>query len=160
MQPTRNDMAEFFRLALNAQLSDVTSAVRWAESIVAADATPHIAFIELCISAAQPVSTILSLLADVPGDRTADLPVKMLLGHAFRLLESKAFPEQLLLPLYQLSRIEMFPDEVEYELDRLDDAYYLALDRTYGTMADVAQKFSKFLANYERYAPDIPLKPK
>jgi hypothetical protein len=157
MQPTRKDMAEFLRLSLVAGLCKPSTAAAWADTIVAAEQSPHIAFIELCIAGSQPASAVEALLADVPGQTTPELPVRMLLGHSARLIAATEFPpEQVLLRLYHLSRIESFPESIYLELNCLEDDYSLVRDGVYGTFAEIAQHIITFLNEYEPYAPDIP----
>jgi hypothetical protein len=153
--PTRKDMAEFFRFGLLAGLCEPSTVARWAESIVAADELPHIAFIELCIAGSQPASHVQALLHDVPGDPTPELATRMLLGHASGLISSHAFaPEQILLRLYGIATRETFPERVWSELVSLEDGLSLARDGVYGTLPEVATGIIEFLGNYAAYAPD------
>jgi hypothetical protein len=153
--PTRKDMAEFFRLCLLTGLCETATIAQWADSVVATDASPHIAFIELCISASQSASAVVTLLGDVPGPTTPGLPVQMLLGHASRLVAERAFaPEQLLLRLYAISNHENFPDRICDRLVGLEDDYALARDGVYGTLAEVGRDTASLLKEYEQYAPD------
>lgn len=148
-------MAEFFRLGLLIGLCEPATAVRWADSIVAAEPSPHSAFIELCIASSQPVNTVITLLDDVPGQATPDLPARMLLGHASRLLSTRSFtPEQILLRLERNRR--SFPDSLEPRLDHLDTAYYLVCDGSFGTLEGIRHDIATFLREYESYAPDEP----
>ncbi|MGC3992128.1 MAG: hypothetical protein QM796_21030 [Chthoniobacteraceae bacterium] len=157
MQPNRKDMAEFFRLSLHAGICTPATVVQWADRIVAADASPHIAFIELCMSAFQPASAVGTLLGDVPGQATADLSVQMLLGYAARLIAERTFaPEELLLRLYRLAGSE-FPGSIYFELVGLESAYICARDGVFGTVAEVMEDFATFLANHVRYAPDLSM---
>jgi hypothetical protein len=154
-QPTRKDTAEFFRLSLLAGLCEPSSVARWADSIVAAERSPHIAFIELCIAASQPASSVQTLLDDVPGQATPELPVRMLLGYSSRLVSARAFtPEQLLLRLYGIASLETFPERIYFQLVTLEDDYSLVRDGVYGTLAEVTQDITTFLNEYEQYAPD------
>ena len=154
-QPSRKDMAEFFRLGLLAGLCGSPFVARWADSIVAAEPSPHIAFIELCIAGSQPASTVETLLADVPGQVTPDLPVHMLLGFSSRLISAHAFtPVELLLRLYRISSLETFPERIYFEFVRQEDAISLARDEVYGTLPEVAHHITEFLRAFEPYAPD------
>jgi hypothetical protein len=137
VQPTRKDIAEFFRLGLLAGVCEPALVAQWAESIVAADLHPHIAFIELCISGSQSTGIIQRLLADVPNQATPDLPVRMLLGHASRLVATHIFsPEELLLRLYRIANLETFPEHIYFEFVRLEDDLSLAQDRAYTVSQD------------------------
>lgn len=79
----------------------------------------------------------------------------MLMGHASRLIAERTFPpEQLLLRLYRLARAESFPEGIYFEFVRLEDDYFCARDGVFGTVAEVAQDFSTFLADCAPYAPD------
>ena len=154
-QPTPKDMAEFFRLSLLAGLCKPSAVARWADSIVANEQSPHIAFIELCIASSQPASCVRTLLGDVPGEATPELPAWMLLGHSSRLVSSHAFtPEQLLLRLYGIASLETFPKSIYFQLIRLEDEYSLVRDGVYGTLAELAEDITTFLNEYEPYAPD------
>ena len=154
-KPTRKDIAEFYRLGLLVGLCEPSSVALWADSIVAAEQSPHIAFIELCCGGSQPASAVQTLLADVPGQVTDGLPAHMLLGHASRLVTSRSFtPEQLMRRLYGISSLETFPERIYDELVRFDDEYSLARDGAYGTLAEADHDFSTFLADYDSYAPN------
>ena len=153
-EPSRKDMGEFFRLGLLAGLCEPSDVARWADTIVASERSPHIAFIELCIAASQSASSVQSLLHEVPGQATPDLPFLMLLGHSARLLAAHTYsPKQLLLRLYRLARVEL-PESIYLELVGLEDAYSLVRDGVYGTLAEIAQHITAFLNEYESYAPD------
>jgi hypothetical protein len=153
--PARKDIAEFFRLGLVAGICEPSSIARWADSIVAAEPSPHIAFIELCVAGSQPASSVQTLLGAVPGQTTRDLPFRMLLGHSSRLLAAHNFTaEQLLLRLYDLARLESLHEGIYGDLSGFEDELSLARDGVFGTVADVAQHFTRFLADYEPYAPD------
>jgi len=118
-QPTRKDMAEFFRLGLLAGRCEPPAVARWEDSIVAVESSPHIAFIELCIAASQPASSVQTLLDDVPGQATPELPARMLLGFSSRLAASHTFTsEQLLLRLYGIASLETFPERIFSRGDR------------------------------------------
>ena len=58
--PTHKDIAEFFRLALLTGLCAPAAAAQWADTIVSAEESPDIAFIELCCAGDQPVSALLT----------------------------------------------------------------------------------------------------
>jgi hypothetical protein len=153
-QPTRKDMAEFFRLSLLAGLCEPSSVASWADSVVASEESPHIAFIELCIGCSQPISTVQTLLGDIPGRPTPDLPVHMLLGHASRLAASLSFSaEELLLRLYRISSLEAFPQSLHFDISGFEDELSLARDGIYSTPSEVARDFVAFLLDYEPYAP-------
>jgi hypothetical protein len=147
-------MAEFFRLSLLAGFSEPSVVTRWADSIVAAERSPHIAFIELCIAGSQPASTVQTLLDDVPGEPTPDLAVHMLLGHAGHLAASHVFTaEEILLRLYRISSLEAFPQSLHFDISGFEDELSLARDGIYSTPSEVAQDFVTFLADYRPYAP-------
>lgn len=153
MEPTRKDMAEFFRLSLLAGFGEPAEVIRWADSIVGAEASPHIAFIELCIAVAQPTGRLGDLLHEVPGQVTPELPVRMLLGAAARFISAHAADsERMLLRLYRVAGLEHFPERIYFQLVSLEDAYALARDGVYGTLAEVRQDFAAFLQEYEPYA--------
>lgn len=157
-KPTRKDIAEFFRLGLLARLCQPSAVVSWADSIVVAEPRPHIAFIELCIAGSQPLSCIVTLLADVPGRGAPELSARMLLGHAWRLVTAGILTaEEVLFRLYRFSRMEDgFPEDVHFTLSGYEDAFCLAEDEVHGSVADVEQGFLGFLADYKAYVPDIP----
>ena len=154
-QPTRKDIADFFRLGLLVGFCTPSEVAQWADRIVAAEASPHIAFIELCVSGSQPASTVQTLLGDVPGEATPDLAPHILLGHSYRLITSHAISaERALRLLYPLSCGESFSEDIRFTLSAYDDELSLAHQGVYRTVADVIQQFITFLADYESYAPD------
>ena len=154
-EPSRKDIAEFFRLGLVARICEPSSIARWADSIVAAEPSSHIAFIELCLAGSQPASSVQTLLDAVPGQATPDLPFQMLLGHSSRLLTANIFTaEQLLRRLYGLVRLEAPEEDIYWKLSGFEDELSLARDGVFGTVADAAQHIADFLTDYEQYAPD------
>ncbi len=156
-EPTHADIAAFLRFGLLTGFYDVSAVVNWAYDIAASEPDPHLAFLELCLSGSEPRSTVLSLLTHVPGAVTPDLAVHMLLGHACRLLKSRAVPaEQILLRVYGVASLNTFPDAIYFKLMGLEDDYSLVRDGIHGTLAEVADDIATFLADYESYAPDIP----
>ncbi len=156
--PGHKDTAEFFRLSLVAGLCDVSAVIPWADSVVSAEASPHIAMIELCCCGSQPLSTVQTLLSEIPGVVTPGLPVEMLLGFASHLVETGTVePEQLLLRLHRMISLEDFPDSISSQLDILEDGYYLAQDSVWGTVPEVLSDFSAFLKGYEQHAPAFVL---
>ncbi|EDY16729.1 hypothetical protein CfE428DRAFT_5692 [Chthoniobacter flavus Ellin428] len=155
MEPTRKDLGEFYRLSLLAGLREPAEVVRWADSIVGAETSPHIAFIELCLAAAQPASRVADLLHDVPGQVTSGLPVRMLLGAAAHFISSSAANwEPLVVRLYHMAGGGRFPEEIYFRLVTLEDEYALARDGMHRTLAEVRQAFTAFLQEYEPYGPD------
>lgn len=156
MQLNRKGTAEFFRLGLLTGLCAPSDVTRWADSIVAADSSPHIAFIELCVAGSQSANNILTLLKDVPGESNRDLPVLALLGWSSRLLSSQdSTPEQVLLRLYRIASSDTFPENIYFEIMRLEDELFLAGEGIYGTPADVARDIINFLKGYESFAPEL-----
>src|SRR3989442_446735 len=89
-QPTRKDSAEFFRLGLLAGVCDLSAVVRWSDAVIMSEPSPPFAFFDLSTCESQPLSATLSLLVEVPGERTPNLAVHMLLGHCYRLARSRA----------------------------------------------------------------------
>jgi hypothetical protein len=157
-KPTRKDVAEFFRLCLLAGLPDTLRVVDWADSIVANDPSPHFAIIELCLCASMPLSEIQTLLGDVPGRTTPELPMRMLFGYLSRYLrENTSVAGQVLVRLCRFSHPESFPESVYFELIRLEDGYALARNGVFGSVSDLIQEFANFLASYDEYAPPANL---
>jgi hypothetical protein len=154
IQPTRKDIAEFFRLGLLAGVCDLPSIVRWADGIIASEASPPFAFLDLSTCESQPVSAAVDLLTGVPGERTPDLAVQMLLGHCSRLARSGALHvTDALLRLYRMATAENFPHSIYSELVWQEDAFALARDRVYGSLPEVEQSFVEYLSTFASYAP-------
>ena len=154
MKPTRKDTGEFFRLGLLAGLCDPPAVARWADSIVAAEPSPHISFIELCISASQSASSVQSLLHDIPGQSAPELPARMLLGYASRLVSSHAFTaDQMLLRLYGIANLDVYPEHMYFQLASLEDDLSRVTDGFWKTIAEVTHDITVFLKDYEPYAP-------
>lgn len=141
--PTQKDTAEFYRLALLSGLCAPAAVAQWADTIVSAEEAPDISFIELCCAGDQPVSALLTLLADVPGKAAPGMPGQILLGHAARLLAAGTHTADQLLPrIHGIANAETFPAQACAELTRLQDAQALA-------------EVPTFLAAYAPYAPAI-----
>jgi hypothetical protein len=155
-QPTHKDVAEFFRLSLLAGFCGPSSVAQWADDIVAAEQSPDYAYIELCSSHLRAASIVRTQLSDVPGKVTSDLPFRMLLGHAARLLMSSAFsPEHLLQRLYHVSNLETFSEDIASELIRLEDGLSLARDGIYGDIPTVFEDIANFLSGFHCFAPCV-----
>ena len=152
-QPTRKDIAEFFRLGIRAGVCDLPKIVRWADEVITSEPFPPFAFFDLSICQSQPVSTILSLLVEVPGERTPNLAVQMLLGHCYRLARSNALDVlDVLVPLFRMSRVESFPDDIWLELVRQEDAFADARDGVHGALSEVQASFTEYLSRFQHYA--------
>ena len=155
MQPTRKDIAEFFRLALIAGVCEVPALVRWADSIIASEQSPPFAFFDLSTCESQPVSAIVGFLREVPGSTSTDLPVFILLAHCHSLAQSGSLAlTDTLVRLHRMSEGEHFPDRVEVTLINLDEDLYLARNNIHSTVAAVELAFTGYLAHFEPYAPD------
>ena|SRR5436190_14052162 len=152
-KPTRKDIAEFFRLGLRVGACNLSTIVRWADEVITSEPSPPFAFFDLSTCESQPVSTALSLLIEVPGDRTPDLAVHMLLGHCYRLTRSHALNVlDVLVPLFRVSRVESFPDDIWSELVRQEDAFADARDGVYGSLSEVQDSFTEYLSRFQHYA--------
>jgi len=155
-QPTRKDIAEFFRLGLLAGVCDLSAVVRWSDSVIMSEPSPPFAFFDLSICESQPLSAALGFLTEVPDPLTPDLPVYMLLGHCYRLAQSGTLAlTDTLVRLHRMARSEYFPEPVDSTLRNLDEDFYLAHNEIHGTVAGVGQKFTDYLSRFEPYAPDI-----
>ena len=153
IQPTRKDIAEFFRLGLLAGVCDLPSVVRWTDDIISSEPSPPFAFFDLSTCESQPVSSAVGFLTEVPGERTPDLAVHMLLGHCYRLARSGAIgTTDTLLRLYRMATTEHFPERIYFEFVRQEDAFALARDRVYGTLPEVEQSFIQYLSGFDSYA--------
>ncbi len=153
-RPTRKDIAEFFRLGLLAGVCDLPSVVRWADDIISSEQSSLFAFYDLSTCESQPVSAAVGFLTHVPGERTPDLAVHMLLGHCYRLALSGAICiTDTLLRLFRMATTEHFPERIYFELVRQEDAFALARDHVYGTLSEVEQSFTQYLSGFDSYAP-------
>jgi hypothetical protein len=153
-QPTRKDLAEFFRLGLRAGVCDLLSIVRWADGIISSEPSPPFAFFDLSVCESQPDSAAISFLSEVPGEHTPDVTLHMLLGHCSRLVHSGAFaPADILVRLHRLNRTEHFPDCVDSAIRNLNEDYHLAHDGIHGTVESVARAFTDYLSRFDQYAP-------
>lgn len=155
-EPTRRDIAEFFRLGLRAGICDVPAVVRWADAVIESEPAPHHAFAELSLCGPMRPDAVEALLTFVPGDPRPDVPHLMVLGHAGRLLDSGAVPaDRLLLALHGLSKRERFPERIRWRLINLEED----LDRARhgeGDTAAVNRAIASFLAEYAQFAPHVP----
>ncbi len=153
--PTDKDIAEFFRLGPSLGTCDVSQVVRWVEKVVEREAKTNHAFIELCLANNQSVSAVQSLLIDVSGTLTKDLPLRMLLGHCWHIVSRHPRQgERLLRPLYLLVSLEDSESDVYYALVGLKHELCLAEEKVFGSMEDVMKKFSVFL---QPFASDAPM---
>lgn len=153
--PTHRDIAEFFRLGLLAGVCDLSAVVCWADSVLTSDSSPLFAFCDLSICESQPISSVVSLLREVPGSLTPDLPALMLLGYCHQLSQSGSLAlTETLTRLHHMARTEHFPDRIDSALANLDEDFYLAREGIHGTVTEMERAFTDYLARYRSYAPD------
>jgi len=156
MQPTRKDIAEFFRLGLLAGVCDLPSVIRWTDGVISAESSPPFAFFDLSTCESQPVDAALGFLSKVPGNPTPHLAVCMLLGHCCRLTHSGAISAaDTLVRLYRMAVPEHFPERIYCELVRQEDAFSLARDHIYGSLTEVEKSFTQYLSAFDSYAPQL-----
>ena len=155
-QPTLKDIAEFFRLALVANVCDQAMVVRWVDHVIVSEGSVPFVFFDLSTSWSQPVSTMTSLLRDVPGQPAPNVPVYMLLGHCYTLVRSGNVPAtQLLARLYKMAVPEHFPETVYHALLTMEDELWLACDKVYGAVEEVAARFCAYLSEFADHAPTV-----
>jgi hypothetical protein len=151
-QPTRKDIAEFFRLSLLAGVCDLPEVVRWADAVITAESSPPFAFFDLSTCESQPVNAACGLLTEVPGERTPDLAVHMLLARCYCRFQSGILPvTETLLRLYRMARAEAFPDPIYFELVTQEDAYALARDGIYCSIPEVEKSFTDYLSRFQPF---------
>jgi len=156
IQPTRRDIAEFFRLGLLAGVCDLSAIVCWADFVLTAEPSPPYPFCDLSICESQPVSSVVSLLREIPGSSTPDLAVFMLLGFCYQFVQSNSLAlSETLVRLHSMARTEDFPDRVDSALSNLDEDLHLAREGIHGTVTEVERAFSDYLARYKTYVPSI-----
>ncbi len=156
-RPTRKDIAEFYRLALLSGLCTPTQIVTWADLIVAADEHPDDVFLDLACCGRMRLDAIRTLLGKVPGAATSNLPGNLLLGHACRVLDAGGISApELLVRILELAKADLPGPDAANELDRLDDALFLARDDIYGPVEQVYADFARFLNGYAGYGSVFP----
>ena len=156
--PTLKEYAEFYRLALRADVCDINTVVRWSDGVIMSVASPPLAFYDLSTSESQPLSVVTSLLINVPGGPNSERPVFMLLGHCYaRVQAGGSRAEELLLRLYKMAVPECFPDRVYHTLLSLEDRFWLAHDEIAGTIEQVEVDFVAYLFKFAEHAPALPL---
>lgn len=153
-QATRKDIAEFYRLGLRTGVCDLAQAVRWADRVITADRAPDASFLDLALCSS--LSQAVTLLGEVPGTVTPDLPVHLLLGHCARQVGRGALsPLTALRRLWVLATWDTVPEGISLELMRFDDELDLAREGIHGTEQDVARDFAVFLCEFEEWAPEV-----
>ncbi|MES2638866.1 MAG: hypothetical protein V4850_05270 [Myxococcota bacterium] len=158
--PSNKDLAEFYRLALASRLCAPADVAAWADTIVAAEENPDPVFLDLSCSGSLRADVVQTALHEVPGSINGNLPVYLLLGHGSRVLAAGGLPAgDLLLRLHALARLEAMPSDVDDELSSLEDAYSLACDGVFGTLAEFGQRVAEFLARYDAFVPPAVLAP-
>lgn len=156
-QPVLKDIAEFFRLALIAEVCTQATVVQWADQVILFETSPPFAFFDISTSGSQPPSMIIGFLRDVPGQSTPDLPVYMLLGYCYALVQSGVVPAaKILVRLYKMSVTEHFPEKTYHVLVRMESELSLAHDRVYGIVDEVITEFTTYLSQYSTYAYMLP----
>ena len=150
------DMAEFLRLALIARVCDRAAVVRWADEVIHSTPSPPFVFFDLSTCEPLPLETVLSFLADVPGESTPDLPVHMLLGYCHAPVKSGIFSAtDILIRLYGMASAEHFPGNIYHRLLSMEDQLSLARDGVWGTVDEIASRFTGYLSQFVAYAPSL-----
>jgi hypothetical protein len=57
----------------------------------------------------------------------------------------------------EAGRAGALPDTEQYKADQLDDSVWLAVNETYGTLAQVRRDIAEFFDRYEEYDEQIPM---
>lgn len=157
IQASLKDFAEFFRLALIAEVCDQGKVVRWVDSVIMSEVSLPFVYFDLSTSGSQPMSTVTKLLGEVPGPLTPDRPVHMLLGYCYAPVQSGDLSAtELLIRLYKMADSERFPESIYHALLTMEDQLWLARDRVYGAVEEVVEEFTAYLLQYAEYVPTLP----
>ena len=144
--------AEALRLALLTGLVDTPAVVAWADRLILADRIAEApAVLDLSLAGSRPPAEIVALLGQVPGAPDHASVGRRVAARLRRALESGELDVVAVARgMYRMLREGYAPDsDFEGMAYFADDGVDLALARTYGTLDDIREELTAFLARYQ-----------
>lgn len=145
----RNE-AEVLAIAIELGVVQVAEAVDWADQYIVALDQPPYELIELSSAGASHPLDVAHLLRTVPG--AADVPAvcrRVFARMLSALNEGRMSPESVARALDFMQLEGRAPDpDAQSEMSRLNDAFELAHEGTYGTPEQVGRELREFLERY------------
>lgn len=143
------DLLILYKVGLQCGILDTTTLVDFADTIIANEEDPDYLFIEISLCENNK-----SKLIDVLSEFTREYRKKISGEYLFGAIRSSYLKKTIDLEgtirlLYNLREELNLTDEEEAFIYSIDDQYYLAADKIYGTIEKVKNDLLEFLTNYK-----------
>lgn len=113
---------------------DYEEAIRWAYSVIESEAEPSGEIVDLALSRPRGRNGVMESLKEIRGNRNPQLSGKMLFGVLAAKLEDGGELKSVASKALSVSWASQQPEEVRFELDRIDDEIALAIQGIYGDL--------------------------
>ena len=140
--------ADYFLYGIEIGILDFNEAISWADSVIEESAEPSGEIIDLALSRPRGRNGVLEALAEIPGERNPEAAGRLLLGELVRRLSSGKEVKVISRQALDVAWATQQPEDVRFELDRIDDGIYLAESGTYGTINEYMQELEDALSVY------------
>ena len=150
---TDGTIAAYFLYGLESGLFAPDCAKDWAYSVVEHSDEPRLEIVE--IASANRLPDVLEALRRAMHDADLHLAGRWLLGVLSEDLQNKRVGIRVAIQrAIQIAKCTHLPEDTYYELDRLDDALYLAESGTYGSIDEVVREAAATLNANSRSMKD------
>ena len=154
---TQREIAEFLRLALRLGLINTGVVEHWVDSIIAAESVVRFPFTDLAGASSLRRGAVDELLSQIAGEAREYLPGRAVMALLRRRIQGgEIAPEAAIKLALEAGREGALAETEQYKADALDDSVWLAVNDTYGTLADVRRDIIGFFEQYAEYDEQIP----
>ncbi|WP_067609838.1 hypothetical protein [Marinobacter sp. UBA4489] len=140
--------ADYFLYGIEIGILDFNDAISWADSVIKESVEPSGEIIDLALSRPRGRNGVMEALAEVPGERNPEVAGRLLLLELSRRLPSGKVLKTISRQALDVAWVTQQPEEIRFELDRIDDGIYLAESGTYGTINECRQELEDALSAY------------
>ena len=140
--------ADYFLYGIEIGILDFNDAISWADSVIRESAEPSCEIIDLALSRPRGRNGVLEALAEIPGERNPKAAGRHLLGELSRRLSSSKDLKVISRQALEVAWVTQQPEDVRFELDRIDDSISLAESGTYGMINECMQELEDALSVY------------
>lgn len=140
--------ADYFLYGIEVGILDFNEAISWADSVIEESAEPDGEIIDLALSRPRGRNGVMEALAAIPGERRPQVAGKLLLAELRDRLSSGKELKAISRHALDVAWATQQPEEIRFELDRIDDGIYLAESGTYGKIEECRQELEIALTVY------------
>lgn len=140
--------ADYFFYGIEIGILDFNDAISWADSVIKDSAKPSSEIIDLALSRPRGRNGVMEALAEIPGERNPEVAGRLLLAELSRRMSSVKELKVISRQALDVAWATQQPEEIRFELDRIDDGIYLAESGTYGTINECRQELEDALSAY------------